>query len=114
MGEMRGLVVLAALMLAATPALAQRPAPPVIPPKAAPKPPPKPAPVPTLAPSVGVSAPPRSPLPNAAADAANAQCAATCSRTYYLCLAGDAADLCAGDWAQCKVRCGNTARRLGP
>jgi hypothetical protein len=62
---------------------------------------------------IGPSLPPASPLPNSAADAANAQCSSACSRTYYMCLAGDNADLCSGDWAQCKVRCGTTTRRLG-
>ncbi len=109
---MRRLATLAALaLLFAAGAHAQPARAPQIPAaKAAPKPAPIPA---TPAPYVGPSLPPRSPLPNSAADAAQAQCSATCSRAYYACLAGDNADLCSGDWAQCRVRCGNTARRSG-
>lgn len=72
-----------------------------------------PAPLPLPAAPMGPSLPPLSPLPSSAADAANAQCSSACGRAYYMCLAGDNADLCSGDWAQCKVRCGNTARRSG-
>jgi hypothetical protein len=107
---MRRLTVLVALALAAAVAAQAQPAsPPKIPPAQAAKP----APV-APAPPMGVTPPSRSLLPNSAADDAQAQCSATCSRTYYMCLTGDNADLCSGEWAQCRVRCGNTARRSGP
>jgi hypothetical protein len=117
---MRARLALAILvLLVGFPVQAQKAPPPTAPAQAA-KPAATPAPAPSLAPTVttpipyGIPpAPPRSPLPGAAADAAQAQCSAACSRTYYQCLAGDNADLCSGDWAQCRVRCGNTARRAG-
>lgn len=103
---MRRLALLAALTMLAAPAVAQQtPAS-----KAAPRVA-VPAPLPAPTPFIGPSLPPRSPLPNSAADAASAQCSAQCSRTYYACLAGDNPEFCSGDWAQCRVSCGNAARR---
>jgi hypothetical protein len=95
----RRLALLAALAMLAAPALAQQP-----------------TPAPKAAARVAVPAlPPRSSLPNSAADAAGAQCSAQCSRTYYACLAGENPQFCSGDWAQCRVSCGNAARRsAGP
>ena len=110
---MRGLALLAALAMLAAPALAQQ-APPTPAPKAAARVA-VPAPLPAPPPFVGPSLPPRSSLPNSAADAAGAQCSAQCSRTYYACLAGENPQFCSGDWAQCRVSCGNAARRsAGP
>lgn len=107
---MRRLAVLMALALLAVPAQAQQ-IPPASPaPKAAPRVA-VPAPLPAPPPFAGPALPPRSPLPNSAADAASAQCSAQCSRTYYTCLAGDNPEFCSGDWSQCRVSCGNAARR---
>jgi len=105
---MRRLALLAALAILASPAVAQQ-TPPTPAPKAAPRVA-VPAPL-TAPPFAGPSLPPRSALPNSAADAAGAQCSAQCSRTYYACLAGDSPEFCSGDWAQCRVSCGNAARR---
>lgn len=114
---MRRLAILTALALLAGSALAQptpTPAPKVASQAPASKAAPRvavPALLPAPPPFAGASLPPRSPLPGSAADAANAQCSAQCSRTYYACLAGDNAESCSGDWAQCRVSCGNAARR---
>lgn len=109
---MRRLATVAALaLLTAFSAQAQPAPPPKVPPAQPAKP--APAPVPVLPSYVGPAVAPRSPLPNSAADDASAQCSATCGRAYYQCLAGDNADLCSGDWAQCRARCGAIARRSG-
>jgi hypothetical protein len=108
---MRRLVLfLAAMVLLAAPAIAQQ-APKTLGAKAAVAKGAEPFPPLLPPPMAGPSLPPRSPLPGAAAADAQAQCSAQCSRTYYTCLAGDNADACSADWAQCRVSCGNAARR---
>lgn len=34
-----------------------------------------------------------------------AQCRASCSRSYYFCLATDSAEDCGPSWGQCRARC---------
>ncbi len=109
---MRRLALWLGLALLALPAQAQQQPLQTPAPKAAPRVV-APAPLPAPPPLTGPSLPPRSPLPNSAADEAAAQCSARCSRTLYACQAGENPEFCSGDWAQCRVICGNAARRTG-
>jgi hypothetical protein len=44
-------------------------------------------------------------LPPLGALPADGQCRQSCSRSYYFCLAGDDADVCAPAWSQCRATC---------